>query len=149
MMPIAPAVFDCGRPSASSLTTYCASFDLSSPLLSTTRPVQQETGVICSRTIPTDDAVPAVRKHPSFFASFATTPRCHNHCDPLDEELHLRPCNKYFSFPITFANPYLFSRHISDTTAAVPFVNPVPPPDQPSTTTRLLSTTPHRLFLQR
>jgi hypothetical protein len=66
MMSIALAVFDCGRPSTLFPTTCQASSDLSSPLISTLRPVQQETVVFSSRISPTHDAVPAIRKHPFF-----------------------------------------------------------------------------------
>ena len=57
----------------------------------------------------TRKAVQALRKHASFLASFALTPQCCYHIDPLDEALHLRPCHLFLLEPVTFANPYPFT----------------------------------------
>jgi hypothetical protein len=155
MVPAASAVFDPGRPSAHYPTTDYAPPDPSTPLTSKRNPIQQETKVLLTDTSSTQEAVPfLVRKHPSFFASFATTPRLSYHSDPLDEGLHRRPCNQFFLQPITFADPYPFD------TIPDPFVCQTPPehhgkPEHsntqahPLTTTRRPMSKPHRFFLTR
>ena len=82
-------------------------------------------------------------------------PRCCYHSDPLDEALHLRPCNTLLLAPITFSNPYPFSNADSGSTPA-PFMTPTPPghhniPEHSTTlaTKRPPSSKPHRFFLQR
>ena len=98
----------------------------------------------------THGTVRDLRKHLSFFASFAPTPRRCYHVDPLDEALHLRPCHLFYLEPITFSNPY------PSTTK-----NPAPPvlhhekqdtkyttTQEPPATTPTRPSKPHRYFLQ-
>ena len=152
MVSAAPAVFDPGRPPALHPATCHAPPVHSTSFTSKNNPIQQEMMVYPTNSpSSTHGTVRALRKHLSFFESFAPTPRRCYHVDPLDEALHLRPCNLFYLEPITFAYPFSFKNPAPPQGPIMNKRTPSTPPwTQPSLTlTQRRPTKPHRYYMPR